>query len=169
MNVQSQEQDKAQLIGDEARTEIDRWLKKFPNERKQAALLQALHIVQKQNGGWLNEELIRAVAKYLHVPAIAALEVATFYTMYDLKPTGRHKIYICTNISCMLNGSKNIVEHLQSRLGIKVGETTTDGRFTLKEAECLAACGGAPACMIGKKYYEDLTPEKLDTIIAEHK
>jgi NADH-quinone oxidoreductase subunit E len=93
--------------------------------------------------------------------------VATFYTMYDLKPVGRHKIYVCTNISCMLCGSGVIVEHLEKKLGIKLGETTADGKFTVKEAECLAACGGAPMFMLDDDYYENLTPEKVDRILAK--
>ena len=156
---------KIPLLSDASRSEIDRWIAKYPPERKQAAVMAALRIAQDQNGGWLSVELIEAVAEYLQMPPIAVHEVATFYTMYDLKPVGRHKIYVCTNISCQLNGSARIMNHLQKRLGIKPGETTSGGKFTLKEAECLAACGGAPMMMIGKTYYENLTPEKVDRIL----
>lgn len=156
---------KIHLLSDASRSDIDRWIAKYPPERKQAAVMAALRIVQDQNGGWLSVELIEAVAEYLQMPPIAVEEVATFYTMYDLKPVGRHKIYVCTNISCQLNGSARIMNHLQKRLGIKPGETTSGGKFTLKEAECLAACGGAPMMMIGKTYYENLTPEKVDKIL----
>ncbi len=156
---------KIHLLSDASRSEIDRWIAKYPPERKQAAVMAALRIAQDQNGGWLSVDLIEAVAEYLQMPPIAVEEVATFYTMYDLKPVGRHKIYVCTNISCQLNGSARIMNHLQKRLGIKPGETTSGGKFTLKEAECLAACGGAPMMMIGKTYYENLTPEKVDKIL----
>ena len=156
---------KIHLLSDASRSEIDRWIAKYPPERKQAAVMEALSIAQDQNGGWLSVELIEAVAEYLQMAPIAVHEVATFYTMYDLKPVGRHKIYVCTNISCQLNGSARSMNHLQKRLGIKPGETTSGGKFTLKEAECLAACGGAPMMMIGKTYYENLTPEKVDKIL----
>lgn len=152
-----------------ARAEIDRWTAKFPPDRKRAALLAALTTVQRENGGWLMPELMEAVADYLDVPAVAAEEVATFYSLYDLAPVGRHKIYVCNSISCWLCGSEKILNHLQQRLGIKIGETTPDGRFTLKQAECLAACGGAPALMIGNEYHEHLTPEKVDTLLARFK
>ncbi|MBI3546914.1 MAG: NADH-quinone oxidoreductase subunit NuoE [Gammaproteobacteria bacterium] len=156
---------KIHLLSDATRAEIDSWIAKYPPERKQAAVMAALRIAQDQNGGWLSVELIEAVAEYLQMAPIAVHEVATFYTMYDLKPVGRHKIYVCTNISCQLNGSDRIMNHLQKRLGVKPGETTAGGKFTLKEAECLAACGGAPMMMIGKIYYENLTPEKVDKIL----
>lgn len=156
---------KIHLLSDATRAEIDSWIAKYPPERKQAAVMAALRIAQDQNGGWLSVELIEAVAEYLQMAPIAVHEVATFYTMYDLKPVGRHKIYVCTNISCQLNGSDRIMNHLQKRLGVKPSETTAGGKFTLKEAECLAACGGAPMMMIGKIYYENLTPEKVDKIL----
>ena len=109
------------------------------------------------------------MAEYLEVPPIAVQEVATFYSLYDLEPVGRHKIYVCNSISCWLCGSERILEHLQQRLGIKVGETTPDGRITLKQAECLAACGGAPALMVDGEYHENLTPEKIDALLARLK
>jgi NADH-quinone oxidoreductase subunit E len=105
------------------------------------------------------------VAAYLDMPPIAVYEVATFYSMYELKPVGRHKICICTNVSCMINDSDRIVAHLEKKLGVKLGGTTPDGRFTLKEVECLGACGGAPMMQIGKQYYENLTPEIVDSIL----
>jgi NADH-quinone oxidoreductase subunit E len=157
------------LISAESRAEIDRWITKYPPEQKRAAVMAALNIVQQQNGGWLTTELMDGVAEYLQMPRIAVYEVASFYTLYDLEPVGRHKIYVCTNISCMLCGSDTIVEHLQKKLGIKFGETTPDGRFTLKESECLAACGGAPMFMVDRTYYENLTPEKVDAILARLK
>ncbi|HEY5682381.1 MAG TPA: NADH-quinone oxidoreductase subunit NuoE [Sulfuricaulis sp.] len=153
------------LLSESSRAEIDRWIAKYPPNQKQAAVMAALRIVQDQNDGWLSAELIEAVAEYLEMPSIAVHEVATFYTMYDLKPVGRHKICVCTNISCQLNGSRRIMNHLHKKLGVKVGETTPSGKFTLKEVECLGACGGAPMMMIGKTYFENLTPEKVDEIL----
>ncbi|MFO1257868.1 MAG: NADH-quinone oxidoreductase subunit NuoE [Gammaproteobacteria bacterium] len=153
-------------LSTESRKQIDQWLKKFPSSEKQSAVIAALHIVQDENGGWLSNELIEGVAQYLQMPKIAVYEVATFYTMFELKPTGKHKIYLCTNVSCMLCGCGNIADHLKQKLGIDFNETSTDGQFTLKAVECLAACGGAPMMQIGKTYYENLTPEKVDHILA---
>jgi len=154
-----------ELLGAESRAEIDRWVAKYPPERKSSAVMAALRIAQEQNGGWLSEELMDAVAAYLEMPPIAVYEVATFYSMYELEPVGRHKINVCTNISCMLCGSDEVVAHLQERLGIKLGETTADGRFTLKEVECLGACVNAPVLELAKQYHERLTPEKIDAIL----
>lgn len=165
MIPQSKSAAKTGLISDQSRAEIDRWIAKYPPDRKQAAVMAALRIVQDQNGGWLSVDLIEAVAEYLEIPPIAAHEVATFYSMYDLKPVGRYKVRVCTNISCLLNGSDHIMDHLQKRLGIKPNETSAGGKFTLKEVECLGACGGAPMMMVGKTYYENLTPEKVDEIL----
>ena len=156
---------KLDLISAESKTDIDKWIAKYPANQKQSAVMAALRIVQDQNGGFLNNDLIEAVAEYLDMQAIAVYEVATFYSMYELKPVGKHKICVCTNISCMLCGSDSIVNHLQKKLGIKFGETTADGKFTLKEVECLGACVNAPMLQIGNQYYENLTPEKLDQII----
>lgn len=155
-----------QYLSAEQRSEIDHWLAKFPGEGKRSAVIPALHIAQEGNGGWLNRELMDAVAAYLELPPVAVYEVGTFYSMFDLEPTGRHKINICTNISCMLRGSEEILDHVQKRLGIKVGETTADRRITLKqEEECLAACTGAPMMLVDEEYYTDLTPEKVDEIL----
>ena len=156
---------KLDLITAESRTEIDKWIAKYPQNQKQSAVMATLRILQDQNGGYLTNDLIEAAAEYLEMPTIAVYEVATFYSMYELKPVGKHKICVCTNISCMLCGSDTIVGHLQKKLGIKLGETTADGRFTLKEVECLGACVNAPMLQIGHQYYENLTPEKLDQII----
>lgn len=152
-----------------ARAEIDRWTAKFPPDRKRAALLAALTVVQRENSGWLTPELMEAVAEYLEVPPVAVEEVATFYSLYDLAPVGRHKIYVCNSISCWLGGSERVMKHLEQRLGIKAGETTPDRRFTLKQAECLAACGGAPAMMVGTEYHENVTPDKVDALLARLK
>ncbi len=156
---------KLHLISDEARKEIDQWVAKYPPDQKQSAVMAALQIVQDANQGWLTTELMDAVADYLSMEPISVYEVATFYSMYELKPVGRHKVSVCTNISCMLCGSDDVVAHLQKRLGIGLGRTTDDGRITLKEVECLGACGGAPMMQVGKSYYENLTPEKIDSIL----
>lgn len=146
------------------RAEIDAWTAKFPADKKASAVLAALSIVQAHDG-WLSEARMDQVADYLGMPHIAVYEVATFYTLYNLKPIGKYRLDVCTNISCMLCGSNKIVKHLQERLNIGFGETTEDGLFTLKEVECLAACGGAPAMQIDKTYYENLTPEKIDDLL----
>lgn len=164
--VASQSLTSPALLSSAARAEIDLWLKKFPPEHRQSAVLAALTIVQKENGGYLTNPLMDAVAAYLGIPKIAVYEVATFYSMYELKPVGKHHICICTNISCELCGSKAIVEYFEKKLGIKMGQVTPDGKFSLKSVECLAACQGAPMCQIGDEYYENLTPEKIDTILA---
>jgi len=165
MSSALQTRDKESLFSPEVRKEIDAWIAKYPPEWKQSAVMAALRIIQDDNGGWLTTELMNDVAAYLDMPPIAVYEVATFYSMYELKPVGRHKICVCTNVSCMINDSDKIVEHLEKRLGIKLGETTDDGKFTLKEVECLGACGGAPMFQIGKQYYENLTPEIVDSIL----
>jgi NADH-quinone oxidoreductase subunit E len=159
--------DKEALFSPAIRAEIDSWVAKYPADWKQSAVMPALTVVQDANGGWLTEELMDKVAAYLDMPRIAVYEVASFYSMYELKPVGRHKICVCTNVSCMICGSGQVVEHLEKTLGVGLGGTTADGRFTLKEVECLGACGGAPMMQIGHKYYENLTPELIDSILAE--
>lgn len=156
---------KLHLIDAESRAEIDTWIAKYPEDQKQSAVMAALRIVQDANGGWLTTDLMDAIAEYLDMPKISVYEVATFYSMYELKPVGKHKICVCTNVSCMLCGSDDIVKHLNKKLGIGFGEITSDGKYSLKEVECLGACGGAPMFQIGKKYYENLTPEKVDEIL----
>lgn len=160
--------DKTQsILSATARAEIDRWMTRYPADQKRSAVMEALRIVQTENGGWLTTELMDAVADYLDMPHIAVYEVVSFYTMYNTAPVGRHVIDVCTNISCMLCDAEKIVTHLKKRLEIGFNETTPDGRFTLREVECLAACVSAPAMQIGKKYYEHLTPEKVDAILEE--
>lgn len=158
-----------EVLSDKVKAQIDEWLKKYPENQKRSALLPALHIAQAEHAGWLSKEIIEAVALYLEQPPICAFEVATFYSMYDLEPVGKHKINVCTNISCMLRGSEHIAEHLKKRLGIGFGETTPDGKFTLKEVECLAACAGAPMIQLDRDYHENLTPEKIDALLEELK
>lgn len=155
------------MLSPESLAKIDRELTKYPPDRRQSAVMSALRIAQEQHG-WLSKDTIAEVADYLGIPAIAALEVATFYNMYELAPVGRHKITVCTNISCMLRGADAIVAHLQDRLGIGFNETTADGRFTLKEGECMGCCGGAPLFHINNtRMCEFLTPEKVDEILGE--
>jgi len=152
------------------REHIDQWVAKFPPERKRSALIQGLMAAQEQNGGWLTEELITAVAKYLGLPPIWAYEVASFYSMYETRPVGRNNVAICTNISCWLNGGEDIVRYCEKKLGVKVGESTADGRVYLKpEEECLAACCGAPMMVVNGHYHENLTTEKVDRILDELK
>ncbi len=158
--------DPLRVLSDETRARIDHWAAKFPPERKRSALIQGLMAAQDQNGGWLTDELITAVAKYLELPPAWAYEVATFYSMFDLKPVGRHKVAICTNISCWLNGAEEIVRHCERKLGIRLGESTPDGRIYLKkEEECLAACCGAPMMTIDGHYHERLTLEQVDRLL----
>ncbi|EDN68305.1 NADH dehydrogenase (ubiquinone), 24 kDa subunit [Beggiatoa sp. PS] len=155
------------LLSEESRAAIDRWIAKYPSDQKQSTVMAALSIVQDANGGWLTTELMDAVADYLDMQPIAVYEVATFYSMYELKPVGQNKLCICTNVSCMLRGSEDIVAHLEQKLGIKLGETTPDKKFTLKEVECLGACGGAPMMQVGREYHENLTSEKVDDILTK--
>ena len=159
------EESKLNLLSEASLKEIDVWIAKYPADKKQSAVMSALRIVQDQNRGFLTEDLMDAVAEYLGMRPIAVYEVATFYSMYELEPVGKHKICVCTNISCMLCGSDKIVDQLTSKLGIKLGETTTDGRFTLKEVECLGACVNAPMFQIGDTYYENLTEEKVNQVL----
>jgi NADH-quinone oxidoreductase subunit E len=151
------------------REEIDHWLTRFPPDRKRSAVIAALHAVQHEKG-YLPQESMDAVADYLGLPPVQVYEVATFYSMFETRPTGRHHISVCTNISCMLCGGEDILAHIQKRLGIKVGDSTADGRFYLKqEEECLAACTGAPMMMVDHVFHEYLTTEKVDQILGELK
>ena len=153
-------------LSDLAREEVDQWIAKYPSGHKQSAVLAALREVQHENGGYLTVALMDAVADYLEMPRIAVYEVVSFYSMLESKPCGRHSISVCTNISCMLRGSDEIVKHIEKRLGIKTGESTEDRRYYLKrEEECLAACCGAPMMMVDHVYYENLTPDKVDEIL----
>jgi len=166
INSQAALELKIEMLTKTSREEIDKWVAKYPEDQKQSAVMAALRIVQDQNGGWLNTQLMDAIAAYLQMQPIQVYEVATFYSMYELDPVGRHKICICTNISCMLCGSDDVVAHFEKRLGIKLGETTADGKITLKEVECLGACVGAPMMQLGNDYHENLTPEIIDQLLA---
>jgi NADH-quinone oxidoreductase subunit E len=158
------------VLADATRAEIDHWVAKFPPGRQRSASLAALRAAQEQNHGFLTPELMDAVAEYLKLPPIQVYEVASFYSMFEIHPCGRHHVSICTNISCMLNGGEELVAHAERKLGIKLNESTADGRIFLKrEEECLAACTGAPMMMVDHVFHEHLTPEKLDQILDELK
>lgn len=161
-----QTESRIDLLDTHTREEIDHWVARFPPEQKRSAVLQALVAAQHQNKGFLTTELMDAVAEYLDLPNIHVYEVASFYSMYETRPVARHNVAICTNISCMLMGSDGIVEHVENKLGIKIGESTEDGRIYLKcEEECLAACAGGPMMQVDHVYYENLTPDKVDEIL----
>ncbi len=147
--------------------EAERLIARYPEERKKSALLPLLHLAQEEFGGWLDTPAMDYVASLLNITPIEVYEVATFYSMYNLKPVGKYLFEVCQTGPCMLNGSDNIIEYIQQRLGIGVGETTADGLFTLKTVECLGACGYAPMMQMGKTYREHLTKEKVDRIIEE--
>ena len=156
----------AELSG-HAREEIDAWLARYPENQRRSAVLGALRAVQHEEG-YLSTPMMDAVAEYLRIPAMEVYEAASFYSMYELKPVGRHTIAVCDNVSCMLRGADRIIEHLEKKLGVKLGESTADGRFYLKrEEECLAACCGAPMMQVDHVYYENLTPERVDEILAK--
>ena len=153
-------------LSDHVREEIERWKARFPEDRQRSAVIGALHAVQHENNGYLTAELMNEVAAYLDLPTIQVYEVATFYSMFQTKPVGRHNVAICTNVSCMLRGGEELLERVEKKLGIRVGESTDDGRIYLKkEEECLAACCGAPMMMVDHVYYEKLTTEKVDEIL----
>jgi len=157
------------MLSPQATEKIDYELTKYPADQRQAAVMSALRIVQTERG-WLSKESITEVAQYLQMPEIAAMEVASFYNMYDLAPVGKYKITVCTNISCMLRDSDEIVDHLKAKLGVDFNEITADGKFCLKEGECMGACGGAPLMLVNNHtMHEFLTPEKVDAILEELK
>ncbi len=156
----------AGMLSAHVRDEIEHWKSRFPEGRKRSAVIAALHAVQHENKGYLTIESMDAVAAYLGLPNIQVYEVASFYSMFQTKPVGRHNVAICTNISCMLRGADDIVEHVEAKLGIRLGDSTGDGRIYLKrEEECLAACCGAPMMMVDHDYYENLTRQKVDEIL----
>jgi len=157
---------KIALLSEHTRAEIDHWVAKFPPGRQRSACIAALRAAQEQNQGFLTAELMDAVAEYLKLPPIQVYEVASFYSMFETHPCGRHHVSICTNISCLLNGGEDLVAHAERKLGIKLNQSTADGRIFLKqEEECLAACTGAPMMMVDHVFHENLTPEKLDAIL----
>ena len=155
------------MLTSDSLAQIDKEIAKYPADQKQSAVMSALRIAQVEKR-WLSTEIMDFIAHYLGMPAIAVYEVASFYNMYEMHPVGHHKITVCTNLSCTLVGALDIVEHLKKKLGIQIGETTDDGKFTLRESECMGACGNAPLCTLNNhKMLSYLTPEKIDQILAE--
>lgn len=153
-------------LSDASKAAIDKWLAKYPEDQRQSAIIPALRILQDENQGYLTNPLVEAAADYLRIPRVSAFEVATFYSMFEMHHCGKHHVSVCTNISCMLMGADNIVEYVQNKLGIRLGESTDDGRIYLhKEEECLAACNGGPMMMVDGHYYERLTPERVDEVL----
>jgi NADH-quinone oxidoreductase subunit E len=158
--------DKVSVLSEATRHEIDHWIARFPPGRQRSAVISALRAAQEQNHGFLTAELMDAVAEYLKMPPIQVYEVASFYSMFETHPCGRHHVSVCTNISCMLRGGMEIESYVEKKLGIRTGQSTADGRIFLKrEEECLAACTGAPMMMVDHVYHEHLTNEKVDQIL----
>ena len=157
------------MLSPEALARIDKAIAKYPADQKRSAVMAALTIAQDEKG-WLATETMDFVAQYLGMPPIAVYEVASFYTMYDIEPVGKCKLAICTNLPCALQGAALAAAHLKCKLGIEFGETTADGAFTLREAECLGACGDAPVLLVNNKRMDcAMTPDKLDKLIEEFK
>ena len=154
------------MFSEQTQAAMTREVAKYPPDQKRSAVMACLTAVQQERG-WLSTEIMDAVAARLEMRPIEVYEVASFYSLYDHAPVGRHKISVCTNVSCMLCGSDEVVAHLKRGLGIDFGETTSDGRFTLREVECLAVCGGAPAMMIDGEYFENLSAERIDEILDD--
>jgi len=153
------------MISNKAKKQIDVWVAKYPEGHQSSAVMEALKIVQAESDNRLTPDTIQAVADYLDMQGIAVAEVATFYENYNHKPVGKHTIRFCHNISCMLNGSDELITHLENKLGVKTGEVTPDGLINVKKVECLGACVGAPMFQIGDQYYENLTADKIDEIV----
>jgi NADH-quinone oxidoreductase subunit E len=147
--------------------EVNEIIARYPEGKQKSALIPLLHLAQEEFGGWLSPESMDYVASILNIEPIEAYEVATFYSMYNLQPVGKHLFEVCQTGPCMLNGSDRIIDYIKNKLNIGVGETTADGMFTLKTVECLGACGYAPLMQLGKNYREHLTEEKVDAIIEE--
>ena len=147
--------------------EVQQIIQRYPEGKQKSALIPVLHLAQQEFGGWLSSETMDYVATLLNLEPIEVYEVATFYSMYNLKPVGRYVFEVCQTGPCMVNGSDGIIDYIKEKLGIQVGETTADGMFTLKTVECLGACGYAPLMQLGKFYKEHLTKEKVDQIIEE--
>ena len=153
-------------LSEHVKEEIEHWKARFPKDRQRSAVISALHAVQHENKGYVTAEHMNAIAEYLELPTIQVYEVATFYSMFQTREVGRNEVAICTNVSCMLRGADDIVDHVETKLGIKLGESTPDGKIFLKrEEECVAACCGAPAMMVNHKYHENLTVEMVDEIL----
>lgn len=153
------------MLSAKLKTDIDHWVAKFPKGKQASAIVSALMLAQEENEGYLTDEIIADVADYLDMPRVSAMEVVSFYSLYERKKVGKYKIYLCTNVSCQLRGADELKAHLETKLKIKMGQTTPDNKFTLREVECLAACTGAPMCQINRDYHENLTPTRLDEIL----
>lgn len=149
--------------------QVKKIIARYPEGRQKSALIPILHLAQKEFDGWLDVPVMDYVAKILSIKPIEVYEVATFYTMFNMKPVGKYVLEVCRTGPCTLNGSNEIIKYIEEKLGIKPGETTPDGMFTLKPAECLGACGYAPMMQLGKFYHEHLTKEKIDRLIEECK
>lgn len=147
--------------------EVNRIISFYPEGKQKSAVIPVLHLAQQEFGGWLSTETMDYVASLLQLDPIEVYEVATFYSMYNLKPVGKYMFEVCQTGPCMLNGSDDIIKYIDEKLGIKPGETSSDGMFTLKTVECLGACGYAPMMQMGKNYREHLTKEKVDAIVSE--
>jgi NADH-quinone oxidoreductase subunit E len=154
-------------FNDNKLAEVEKIIQRYPQGKQKSALLPVLHLAQEQFGGWLDVPVMDYVATLLNIEPIEVYEVATFYSMYNLKPVGKYMFEVCQTGPCMLNGSDQIIDYIKQKLNIGIGETTTDGLFTLKTVECLGACGYAPMMQMGKFYREHLTKEKVDSIIDE--
>lgn len=152
-------------FSDAAMALVQKIIKRYPEGRQKSALLPVLHVAQAEFGGWLSPETMDYVASILNLKSIEVYEVASFYSMYNLRPVGKCLLEVCRTGPCMVRGADDIVEYLENKLGIREGETTPDGMFTLKTVECLASCGTAPMMQVGEHYIEDLTCEKLDDIL----
>jgi NADH-quinone oxidoreductase subunit E len=159
-------ENKNSILSAKVREQIDHWLKRYPEDQRRSGVIEALRFVQEDNG-YLTPPLMDAVASYLGIENIAVYEVATFYSMFFVKPVGRHMVDVCTNISCMLRDAEDVLSHCKKRLNIDLNQTTEDGRFTLREVECLGACANAPVIQVGKKYYENMTAEKVDAMLEK--
>jgi NADH-quinone oxidoreductase subunit E len=152
-------------FSEEALAKVNEIIARYPEGKQKSALLPVLHLAQSEFNGWLDVPVMDYVASLLNIKPIEVYEVASFYTMYNLKPVGKHLIEVCRTGPCWLRGADDVVKHIENRLGIKDGETTSDGMFTLKTVECLGSCGTAPMLQCGGPFYENLTPQKIDALI----
>ncbi|MFT6834595.1 MAG: NADH-quinone oxidoreductase subunit E [Francisellaceae bacterium] len=157
--------EKKSIFSKDITSKINWWLAKYPKDQRQSAVIPGLHLLQDENGGHLTTELMDQLAEFIGMPNVSVYEVSKFYSMYEHEAIGKHKLNICTNISCMLRGSKEIITHIENKLDIKMGQSTADGKFTLRAVECQGACCGAPMLEVGKQFHENLTIEKVDKLL----
>ena len=156
-------------FSDETLAVVHKLMKRYPEGKQKSAVIPVLHVAQAEFDGWLSPEVMEYVASILKIQPVEVFEVASFYSMFNLKPVGKCQLEICRTSSCWLNGSEDVVKHIEKKLGIKEGETTADGMFTIKTVECLGSCGTAPMMQVGADYYENLTLEKVDTLLDQFK